>query len=172
MFLESVLEVSIESEHALAKARLLSFKNISKPAFSLALRQREINAVIDARPTSATEIANWFSDVRSLPRFVAALGMQEHPHVKVGFVCYGKLMRRDIQDVFYRGDAKTKHLKLPEISKEWEKGRRKKREAMAKAKPGTQSRGTVGGEPALCSCIVSGAQRFLQAVCTAKCNVY
>ena len=59
---------------AIAKARLLSFKNISRPASSVSLRQREINAVIDARLTSATEIANLFSDVKSLSRFVLPLG--------------------------------------------------------------------------------------------------
>lgn len=171
LFLQSVLEISIESKHALAKARLLSFKNVSKAAFSLSLRQREINAEMDAGLARATRVAELFSHVKALPRFVSAFGMQEHPAVQADFLYNGMLMRKSIQDVFYHGDGMTKHLKLPEVSKEWDTGRRKERDAMAKAKAKSraQSKGTVVGEHDLCSCLVSGAQRFLQAVCTAKC---
>ena len=66
-----VVEISVESKHALAAAKLRSTgHNVSHAGVSLALKGDEITAQSEANLESLVELAKEFSEIDNLDRFI------------------------------------------------------------------------------------------------------
>ena len=130
-----VVEISIESKHALAKARIVSAgHNISEGYFSLALRQHEIEEFVDEKMSNLVDLSRLFSSIKNVIRFVGFWGLVQHPTISHGFQNEGQLRRKVVQGVFYHADNLTVHEKYDALVKEWKHSREKTREQISKQK--------------------------------------
>ena len=124
--LSAVVEISIESKHALAKARIASAgHNISHAYFSLALQQTEIEKFVDKGVPQMEEMARRFSEGNNLTRFCGFGGMQCHPAIANDFMRIGSSSRKVMQRVF---------TMYEEALKDWKRKREKKRDQISEAK--------------------------------------
>lgn len=75
----NVLELSVESKHALGKARVRQAKKATPELFNFGLLVGEMKGWMDHHPGNFDKFVQCFDSVRSIPGIINAFGMQNHP---------------------------------------------------------------------------------------------